>query len=651
MVLQPFEAGRFADGFILVMNPNSRKQDLFTDEEFEIIRFIKYNERETLLALLLPNIGIARKSHIVICLKVVSKLRKLGLLDLESITGRASDDSSTTASTEIEGERLGAELRAARPLAALLFKLSSKALGILGPTALLGLVVALAASSLAFFPAGLAFSEFKTGAVSYFWLILVLIFSATFSLSFRSLMQAAFVSSYGREIFESRLSFLGPIPVLDFDHEQINLEGVSGRARFRILGLLSPLALGAVSAVLLHFGLISGAIGFAAFAGSVLATLILASPFLRLDFSDLMQLYLRPHEWKMRLAADIRSVFSAKGSLGRDVIIGCALSLVWLFFWQDSLRLFWTALSSQVVQDVFGGAGIERTLGAWLVVACLLGAIVFPVFVFLISFLRGNRARKILSIKKDSIKESLNFEERMAALEKIPLFTYLQDQERLALLNEMTPAFFPEGEYIVHQGELGQDFFVLVRGQASAYFTDLKGKSIYLAGLKEGDAFGEISLIDDVPRTASIVSDGGCILLVLNKSGFDRFCTSLGSPDRVKALIRLTSFFRRHPLFSKLPARDQAALIDCFRFLTLTPGDEVLDSEESFHLVFSGKIRADTGDDLADVFLDPDDCFGYTNALNARFYAVEGTGILSVKKEEFYSLIWEKLVEHPELYI
>ena len=231
------------------------------------------------------------------------------------------------------------------------------------------------------------------------------------------------------------------------------------------------------------------------------------------------------------------------------------------------------------------------------------------------------------------------------------MFAYLNDQERVALLNEMQPAFFKHGDFLVHQGELGKEFFVLVKGHASAQHTDVKGKVLVLAGLVEGDAFGELALIDDVPRTASIISDGGCIALVLHKEGFDHFAESLGSPDRVKAMVRLTSFFRRHPLFSKLSPRDQAQLIDSFRFQTITAGEQVSEGEDSFHVIYSGSIRVDTCGADGETTLQSDDCFGYSNPLNARFVALEGTGLLTVPKDEFHNLIWEKLVEKPELFV
>ncbi|RYZ99942.1 MAG: cyclic nucleotide-binding domain-containing protein, partial [Proteobacteria bacterium] len=231
------------------------------------------------------------------------------------------------------------------------------------------------------------------------------------------------------------------------------------------------------------------------------------------------------------------------------------------------------------------------------------------------------------------------------------LFAYLAEEERLLLLSEMQTHFFEDGKALVKQGEVGDEFFVLVKGAANATFRDPKGNFYFLADLGVGDAFGEIALIDDVPRTASIISDGGCIALGLKKEGFERFAQSLGSPDRVKTMIRLTSFFRRHPLFSKLGAKDQAELIDSVTFETITAGDEITEGDERFRVIYSGKVRMDSGDDAADTELNPDDCFGYASSLRAKYFATEGTGILSVNKDDFHTLVWEKLVERPELFV
>jgi signal-transduction protein with cAMP-binding, CBS, and nucleotidyltransferase domain len=309
-------------------------------------------------------------------------------------------------------------------------------------------------------------------------------------------------------------------------------------------------------------------------------------------------------------------------------------------------------LAYRFAEDL-GGAALSNRFGAMTVIAILGLLALFPVFFLAVHHFRQRvlRRNRRVVVEKDKVKDSLTFEERISALEKIPLFAYLNDQERLALLNEMQPAFYKHGAYLVHQGELGKEFFVLVKGYAHATFTDSHGRPMMLADLREGDAFGEIALIDDVPRTASIISEGGCIVLMLRKEGFDHFAETLGSPDRVKAMVRLTSFFRRHPLFSKLSARDQAQLIDSFRFETITAGEQIPANDDNFHVIYSGVVRVDTGGADAETELHADDCFGYSNPLNARYIAMEGTGLLTVPKEQFHNLIWEKLVEKPELFV
>jgi CRP-like cAMP-binding protein len=419
------------------------------------------------------------------------------------------------------------------------------------------------------------------------------------------------------------------------------------------LGLISPMALSALFTIGALLGAISPPLAFWGFTGCALATLILACPFFAFDVADALQVIFLRGELNERIATGLRHIFEAKGSLSREMLFGLIATFVWLLVWLDCLRSFWETLSNQVVTDLYSPVTFYDRIGGTLVIGILVLLLFLPVFIFVGAFFRGRFGgrRKRLVLKPKEPKESLSFEERMAALERIPLFSYLNDQERLSLLNEMDPVFFENKQFLVKQGEVGSEFFVLAKGHAGAYFTDQQGRSHHLADLQEGDAFGEIALIDDVPRTASIVSDGGCIALSLKKDGFDRFARTLGSSDRVKAMIRLTSFFRRHPLFSKLNAKDQAQLIDTFRFDTITAGEEVPDHDGTFRLIYSGSVRVDAGDDAADTTLAPDDCFGYSNRLQVRYFALEGTGLLSVRNSEFHNLIWEKLVAKPELFI
>lgn len=652
MQLKAFEAGRYDDSFIVVRNPENGKQELFTEEEFEIVKFLKQNEEETLLALLLPNIGIAKKHHIVICLKVISKLKRMAILDYFGITGK--QPLSNTGTLEMEVTRRKLEFSGFGGFATALLTLGELAFGWLGAFPLLALTLVLAAVSFALFPFEAVDAALKGHhAIRYERLFPVLYFVAMGGLFTRAFLQAAFLRGIGRRSRDAKLGLLPPFVTIEFDRREVNQAGRGARVQQDLVGLLSPLALSAVFSALAAFKVIPVDIAFYAFSASVGLTLVLACPFLPFDVADIIHVLTTPEELRESLASRLRRILRTKGAIGRDLLLGLLVSFGWILAWLDSLRAFAESVGHAVSEDLYFYEDLPRCLSAGFLVVCFALLLVMPVLVFAYSFARdfltSRRAR--LVVAKDKVKDSLTFEERMAALERIPLFAYLNDQERLLLLGEMQTYYFGHGETLVRQGEVGDEFFVLVKGAANAVYTDGQGKSHFLADLGVGDAFGEIALIDDVPRTASIVSEGGCIALGLKKEGFERFSATLGSSDRVKVMIRLTSFFRRHPLFSKLGAKDQAQLIDSVAFETITAGEEISEGDERFRVIYSGKVRVDTGDDSADTELHPDDCFGYASAIRAKYFASEGTGLLTVNKEDFYALVWEKLVERPELFV
>lgn len=651
MELKEFEAGRYDDELIVIRNPNNGKQELFNEEQFEMVRFLKQNESQTLLALLLPNIGIAKKAHILLCMRVLAKLKRMQIIDHFAITGQRASSNTTTLELSAPKNRL--EMRSLGGFAAVLLGLTEKTVAKFGPPGVLLFYFLLAVLSIVFFPFAAVEPSLAVQGVNYWRGLGIAYLAVSGSFVMRALAQGAFLKALGRDSRNPCFCFFFPFFAMDIDRDEVNLAGFRARLQMDFLGIFSPLAFSAVFTLAALLGWITIPTAFWGFAGSVFAALILLSPFFSFDLADGLHVFFHREDLNERIAIGLRHIFQAKGSLSRAMLYSLIATLVWLIVWFDSLRSFWEAIANQVVSDLFTPIQALDRVSATIVVTGLLAALFLPAGIFIGAFVRDRMGarRKRVVVKQNEVKSSLSFEERMNALERIPLFSYLNEQERLALLNEMNPAFYEHGKNLVRQGEMGSEFFVLVRGRANAFYQDVTGRSHNLADLQEGDAFGEIALIDDVPRTASINSDGGCIVLSLKKDGFDRFAQTLGSSDRVKAMIRLTSFFRRHPLFSKLSAKDQAQLIDTFRFETLLAGDEVPSQDDSFHVLYSGQVRVDSGDDAADTTLAPDDCFGYSNRLNVRYFAQSGTGILSIKRHEFHNLIWEKLVEKPELFV
>jgi CRP/FNR family cyclic AMP-dependent transcriptional regulator len=80
-----------------------------------------------------------------------------------------------------------------------------------------------------------------------------------------------------------------------------------------------------------------------------------------------------------------------------------------------------------------------------------------------------------------------------------------------------TPRSFAKGSIIISEGDEALALYVVVTGELKVYTTTQGGKEIILRVLGPGDYFGELTLFDDAPRSASVKASAACQLLVLSK--------------------------------------------------------------------------------------------------------------------------------------
>ena len=93
-----------------------------------------------------------------------------------------------------------------------------------------------------------------------------------------------------------------------------------------------------------------------------------------------------------------------------------------------------------------------------------------------------------------------------AVLKNVPVFQLLDDDELRELLSEIEERSYPAGQTIFRQGEDGGEMHFVLEGKVETFIVDDDGQRVVLAEVDKGEMFGELSLFDNEPRSASAVT-------------------------------------------------------------------------------------------------------------------------------------------------
>src|SRR5260370_25507525 len=102
-------------------------------------------------------------------------------------------------------------------------------------------------------------------------------------------------------------------------------------------------------------------------------------------------------------------------------------------------------------------------------------------------------------------------------LARVAIFCTLPDNILHALARRLAPASATKGSVIVHQGDPGDTMFVVESGRCEVYVEESPGHTITIALMGPDDFFGEMALISEETRTASVRALEDCKLLTLDR--------------------------------------------------------------------------------------------------------------------------------------
>jgi len=127
-------------------------------------------------------------------------------------------------------------------------------------------------------------------------------------------------------------------------------------------------------------------------------------------------------------------------------------------------------------------------------------------------------------------------------LHNVPLFQSLNNRQLELLAKRMVERSYAGGQTIVTQDQGGEGFFVIVSGKAEAVRERSDGEKISVNTFGPTDFFGELALLDDGMRTASVTASEPTQCLVLTRWDF---LSALRESDVEMAIVILEQLAKR----------------------------------------------------------------------------------------------------------
>jgi CRP-like cAMP-binding protein len=118
----------------------------------------------------------------------------------------------------------------------------------------------------------------------------------------------------------------------------------------------------------------------------------------------------------------------------------------------------------------------------------------------------------------------MSLTEDVEVLRRIPLFAKVKPAKLKLLAFTSERLEYPAGDALFHQGDYGDAAYIILEGEADILVDTDKG-AVKIATLGKNDIIGEIAILCNVPRTATVVAHGSLEILRVSKDGFFHLVT------------------------------------------------------------------------------------------------------------------------------
>jgi CRP-like cAMP-binding protein len=208
----------------------------------------------------------------------------------------------------------------------------------------------------------------------------------------------------------------------------------------------------------------------------------------------------------------------------------------------------------------------------------------------------------------------------MSAIGHNTVLQSLDMSQQRIVIDAMFEKHFEDGQVMIKQGTEGDNFYVLVEGKAECFVESEDQPPLLVKTYSNGDSFGELALMYNSPRAATIIAAGPVHAFALDRQTFRQVMMETTNKKRMK----YESFLSKVGVLQSLDRNERAKIADALEPVSFHDGDYVItqgEAGDAFYIVEEGNAIAtkafEEGREPVEVYrFQTGDCFGELALLN-----------------------------------
>lgn len=224
------------------------------------------------------------------------------------------------------------------------------------------------------------------------------------------------------------------------------------------------------------------------------------------------------------------------------------------------------------------------------------------------------------------------------------MFMSLDDKDLNVVIDAMDEKKFKAGETVIQEGDNGDVLYIVESGTLSCHKI-IEGENKFLKNFEAGDVFGELALLYNAPRAASIKAETDSDLWELDRNTFNHIVKEASQKKREK----YEEFLGTVPILENMDHYERSKMADAVKEKKMKEGDQLIKQGEAgdlFYILVDGTAKAtlDANPDVSVKDYESGDYFGELALLRnepraANVFATSNGKLICLDRKSFKRLL------------